>query len=52
MDEYTKKQNVNERQLSDALQEKLEHKSSVTLDDVRVHYNSDKPVHLDAKSYV
>ena len=37
--------------LSDALREKFERKSGVPLDDVRVHYNSDKPEQLGAEAY-
>ncbi|MDO4549158.1 MAG: DUF4157 domain-containing protein [Clostridia bacterium] len=37
--------------LSDALRKKFERKSGVPLDDVRVHYNSDKPEQLGAEAY-
>lgn len=37
--------------LSDSLREKFERKSGVPLDDVRVHYNSDKPEQLGAEAY-
>jgi hypothetical protein len=39
------------QKLSTALRERFESKSGVSLDDVRVHYNSDKPARLGALAY-
>src|SRR5262245_22313975 len=42
---------VNDTGLPDRLKDGVAHLSGVTLDDVRVHYNSDKPAQVQALAY-
>jgi hypothetical protein len=48
---YTIQRQVNKTGMPDALKHGIEHHSGISMDDVKVHYNSEKPSQLQAHAY-
>lgn len=46
-----RKQSINRTGIPDAMKQKLEQRSGLSFEDVKVHYNSDKPAQMQALAY-
>lgn len=46
-----RKQETNKTGIPDAMKQRAEQKSGLSFDDVRVHYNSEKPAQMQALAY-